>query len=358
MKTALKILFSLGVTAALLEIVLRFIWVLPFTAKGAYLCRDDVADHSHYPYGIGRMKTGEFDVVLRMNNIGMRDEDVEIPKPAGEKRILILGDSFMEGWGNERGNIFTDRLEIELGDVNVVAAGVASWSPLAEFAWLKHKGMVVEPDAILLAIDATDPAGDSFYAHRLVRDAEGKPDFIMPGRHTFPIPEVRSSYIWRYVDRWLTKKFPVTEFDYGFWGETDDVWAPLRSETEIPSAEYDSYWKHTREALVALEDFCRERSIPLLIVQYPTGVETDTAAWATGRSTADFGDGMIPPRRFDYMNAMVQSDSLPYFSLLDTFQKHPDPAALFFPYDGHWSAEGHAVAAQAVAEEILRRGMI
>lgn len=366
----IRIAFSLLLTLGLLELVLRFIWVLPFTAKGAYLCRDEVADHAHYAYGVGRMKTDEFSVVLRMNNIGMRDDDIVLPKPAGTRRVLVLGDSFMEGWGVERGAMFTDRLEAELAGlypgerIEVVAAGVASWSPLCEWAWLKHRGLALEPDAVLMALDATDLAGDSFYAHRLVRDDQGRPDFIRPGDCRFAVPWAvhnvlaRWSYIYRYVDRWLTKKFPVTEWDYGFWSDADDVWAGIRSESELPEPKYESYWTIPREVFRVTNDELNRRGIPWLLFMYPTGVETDSSCWATGRGTARFGPGMMPPRRFDYLARATAQDSIPYFSLLPAFQADTEPARLFFPYDGHWSPEGHALAARTVAAELKSRGMI
>jgi hypothetical protein len=363
-----RIALSLGFTVLLLEILLRFIWIFPFTAKGAFLCRDEVADHGHYEYGVGRMRAREFNVVLRMNNIGMRDDDVALVKPPGVRRIIALGDSFMEGWGCERGEIFTDVLEDELKsegvEVEVVAAGVSSWSTLTALAWLKHRGLAFQPDAILFAFDATDPAGDSFYARRLVRDAEGRPDHIRRGRRRFDLPIAwhnrlaRHSHIFRYVDRFLTKKLPVTESDYGYWTETDDVWAPLRGPEEIPDDLYASYWTHTREAMIEMTRLADERGIPLLIFQYPAGVEVDTSAWAEGRSTARFEPGVISPRRFEYMERMASADSLPYFGLLDDFKAHPEPKSLYFDYDGHWSAAGHRFVAGVIAREMLRRGMI
>lgn len=370
MKLLLRLGFSISFSLILLELLLRFFWMLPVTAKGAYLCRDEVADHSHYPYGIGRMMTDEFNIVLRMNNIGMRDDDVEIVKPSGVRRILVLGDSFMEGWGCERGEIFTDRLEVELAKrwpgepVEVVAAGVASWSPLCEMSWLKYRGFDLSPDAVILAVDATDLAGDSFYAHRLVRDDKGRPDHIAPGRHRLDLPAPlhkflsRWSYIYRYAERFVTKKLPVTEWDYGFWAESDDVWAGLREIEKIPEPQYSSYWVHTREALKTANELCAERGTPFLVIQYPTGVETDSSCWAEGRSTADFGPGMIGPRRFERMEEITRADSVPYFGLLSAFQAHTKPATLFYPYDGHWSPAGHAYAAEVVAEEVIRRGMI
>lgn len=362
----LRIAFSFVVFLVLLEPLLRFFWMLPLTAKGAYFRRDDFADHSHYPYGMGRMVTKEFDVVLRMNNIGMRDDDVEIPKPPGRKRVLVIGDSFMEGWGIERPGIFTDILEAELKKAmprsEVVAAGVASWSTLAEFAWLKQEGLKLEPDLVIFALDATDPAGDSFYARRLVRDEKGRPDHIRRSERWLDLPKfvhdflARWSYTYRYLDRFLIKSLRKSEWDHGYWN--DDVWIPARSVDEIGDEKYEEYWAHTREAFGAARDLLAERGIPWLVFQYPTGAETDTSAWVPGRTTARFPEGVTAARRFDYFASFARSDSIPYLSLLEAFRGHDSPAELFMPYDGHWSALGHRFAASVVEREILMRGLL
>ena len=362
-----RVTFSIVFGLVLLELLLRFFWLVPVTDRGACLNRDDVADHSHYPWSTGRHVTREFDVILRMNNIGMRGDPVAIPKPAGVKRILVLGDSFMEGWGCQRGEIFSDRLQEELrksdSNAEVVVAGVASWSTLTEFAWLKHKGLALEPDAVVVVFDVTDPAGDSFYTHRLVRDAQGRPDHIRRGARWFDIPEglhnaLLASYIYRQFDRHMSKRLPRSEWDFGYWVSTDDVWAPARSETEIPAPLYDVYWRPTREALVAMRDLLAEKKIPWMFVQFPIGPETDSSCWLPGRTTAKFPQGVIPPRRFRYVEKMTAADSIPYLSLYDAFRADSEPARLYFPYDGHWSPAGHALAAAAVAREIERRGML
>lgn len=362
-KTAFKFLFSFVFGLFLLEILLRFFWLVPVTAKGAFFRRDDVADHSHYAYGDGRMVTGEFDVILHMNNIGMRDDHVVIPKPAGEKRLLVLGDSFMEGWGVQRGEMFTDRLEVELKkhdpDINVVAAGTSSWSTLTELAWLRHNGLDLEIDAVILALDTTDPAGDSFYVHRLVRDDLGRPSHISWPERKFDLPKGlhdlfgKYSYTYRYIDRFLTKKLHKTKWDYGYWADGDDVWAPTRS--DLSDTDYDSYWRYTKEGLLTIDELLGEQDIPWFFFMYPTGAETDTDAWR-GRVTADFETGVIvPPRRFEYVDAFAKSNALPYVSLLDTFQNDSEPARLFLDWDGHWSPAGHEKAAEAVALEVIEK---
>src|SRR5687767_15327143 len=58
---------------------------------------------------------------------GLRDDEVVIPKPAGVRRILVLGDSVAYGSSVPRQDTFANRLERisprQLGPVEVINAG-------------------------------------------------------------------------------------------------------------------------------------------------------------------------------------------------------------------------------------------
>ena len=54
----------------------------------------------------------------RTNNLGYRGRDFEIKKPAGEKRVLFAGDSFILGFGVKDADTVTSILEEKLGKTN------------------------------------------------------------------------------------------------------------------------------------------------------------------------------------------------------------------------------------------------
>ena len=62
------------------------------------------------PYSQARHKTIEFDYVVDINNLGLRDRKIRIEK--GEKyRILCFGDSWTFGWGVNAENSWPKKLE-------------------------------------------------------------------------------------------------------------------------------------------------------------------------------------------------------------------------------------------------------
>jgi len=142
---------SLLVSLGLLELGLRAFFVAP------------AALAANYPLGQGvagadlRLEQREYDVRLRYNRHGFRDEELPPAKGAGELRILCLGDSFVEGVGVEVEDRFCDIAEHELtrrrgGPVVAINAGQMATGPSEYFRNLVDFGVALEPDLVVVAI--------------------------------------------------------------------------------------------------------------------------------------------------------------------------------------------------------------
>src|SRR5262245_38915353 len=70
-----------------------------------------------YPNRSIRHRTNEFDYTFRTNALGLRGPDVEFSPPAGVRRIIVLGDSFVAGYGVSDDEILTSQLERLLNGV-------------------------------------------------------------------------------------------------------------------------------------------------------------------------------------------------------------------------------------------------
>src|SRR5262249_37396290 len=91
---------------------------------------------------------------FRTNTPGRRYRESTRPKPAAVCRILMLGDSFTQGGGLPLEATPAKRVEAALNGhgcrttVEVVNAGVASYSPILEYLQLKHVGVALQPDLV------------------------------------------------------------------------------------------------------------------------------------------------------------------------------------------------------------------
>jgi hypothetical protein len=103
----------------------------------------------------------EFDVRITTNEQGLVDDPMPDPrKPAGAFRVLVLGDSFTQGFTVGRDDLYVDLLErrwVAQGRAaDIVNAGTEGWSTDQEVAWFLRHGAKFEPDVVLIAAYEND----------------------------------------------------------------------------------------------------------------------------------------------------------------------------------------------------------
>src|SRR6185369_1916919 len=108
-----------------------------------------------------QLKRAEFDVHVTTNALGFRDARLPGPKPAGVRRVVVLGDSFTQGYGVEEPASYPRRLEAGLaragaGDVQVVNLGVPGTSPRDYIGHLADPGLAYAPDLVLIGVMGND----------------------------------------------------------------------------------------------------------------------------------------------------------------------------------------------------------
>ncbi|HSN87204.1 MAG TPA: SGNH/GDSL hydrolase family protein [Thermoanaerobaculia bacterium] len=131
---------------------------------------------------------------VHVNSRGLRDEEHAIPKPPGEVRIAVLGDSCVEAIQVPVEETFWALLEKELAacpavatpqgkkTVQAVSFGVSGYGTAQELLTLRHEVWDYEPDLVLLA----------FYSGNDVRN-NYRPLEQDPGRPYFTLPETSGS---------------------------------------------------------------------------------------------------------------------------------------------------------------------
>ncbi len=108
-----------------------------------------------------RRHTGEFDVTLRTNSRGLReDESVVHDKAKDVTRILMVGDSFTLGYTVERpdtlSQLLAARMRSEGRNVEVINGGTEGYSTDQEILWLMTEGVKYKPDVVVLQMYEND----------------------------------------------------------------------------------------------------------------------------------------------------------------------------------------------------------
>jgi len=125
---------------------------------------------SHNDPEVGRMLQPNLrevlatDVSTSTNALGLRERAFELPKPPGTVRVVLLGDSFVQGFGvkaDERMGVLLERTLVEhatgfTGRIECLHVGVGGWNAVSECAYLRRMLSDLAPDLVLHVLVTND----------------------------------------------------------------------------------------------------------------------------------------------------------------------------------------------------------
>ena len=144
---------------AAMELFLRIF--APVAIMPRYVCATDFGIRGNEPNRQYWQKTPECRVLIVTNSQGIRAEK-EIPyeKPAGMKRIVVLGDSFGMGYEVDLKDTFTQQMVGYLKQIGITAEvvnlSVSGHGNAEELIMLQEEGFKYDPDMVLLQWHSTD----------------------------------------------------------------------------------------------------------------------------------------------------------------------------------------------------------
>lgn len=158
-------LVSLGLALAVLEVATRlFSRVSP-----PLLCNDATVGTTFLPGFAGRVYVPERrgEVALRFNREGMRDEDFAVAKPAGTRRVAVIGDSMIAAIASDEEQTLVRRLESHLNQTSdagrwqVMNFGVSGSSTGQELVLYRERVCKYRPDIVVCAFCVANDLGDN-----------------------------------------------------------------------------------------------------------------------------------------------------------------------------------------------------
>jgi len=161
-------------------------------------------------------KNGDFDTNVVINSLGYRGEEFDIEKKEDEYRVLVLGDSFVFGYGVEDDQTIPYKLERLLTDklgknVTVINAGFhAGFSPDSYYAYLKSNGYKLQPDLIILMLFPYNDLPDLFETAWREVDEFGLPTSV------YSTNRVVDNGIFRYTRTDIEYQYPVLRESHFF----------------------------------------------------------------------------------------------------------------------------------------------
>ena len=374
----LYLFFLLLFSLAALEMGAR--WKYQKSYLAANIQKDPVFHHLLPPHSRGTMSSeGDFDDVFLTNNRGMRGPgDYAYEKKDGVTRIAVMGDSFTFGVGVKADQTYSALLQkfldgVQPGKYEVLNFGVSSYSPVLEYVYLKNELWRYRPDVLLLALDLCDIQDDYFYEPHLVYDDKGGivgcDPFRLHGRPDVWAILKDHSILCSIFDEKVVGSFRKMKA-LGFTKYFENKKKHVRNKTEIlldphsDDIEFDRFlfarqskdksvvlphWQRTERYLAMIKEFCDLHSIRFLLTSYPYGKGVSSNQWTKGREYWGFKKNEVddPRRSFALIRSFSVEHGIGFVSLLEPLRANADKK-LYYNNDGHWTAEGHRVAADAI----------
>ncbi|MCP3978042.1 MAG: hypothetical protein GY716_01755 [bacterium] len=280
---------------------------------------------------------------LSTNSLGFKDRAArKIELTSDRHRVLIIGDSFTEGVGLSYEETFVGLVDDRLaqGGVEVLNAGVASYSPLLYFRKIRHllDEVGLEVGEVVVFLDISDILDDLDYyvdendrvrspRHESFRRASKR----WLNRHTILIASTRAG---------------IRSFGERFKDPRDVEWTLDRRQSRW-TIDDDDFEKKGRpgldicaEWMDRLAELLRSRGIPLTLAVYP---------WPDQVFNRD-----LDSRHVVFWRTWAGRNDVAFVDLFPAFIDEREPLEvlqrLFIRGDYHWNAAGHEVVARQLLE--------
>jgi lysophospholipase L1-like esterase len=357
---------------------------------------DDHALHALVPGGSKRYRhapeNGGHSVAVEINRDGYRGGDLEDQRD--RPRVVVYGDSFVEGAFSELSATFTQRLAGELAtgtgrSIEGINAGVSAYGPDQVAVVLQHQLAQLEPDLVVVTIYAGNDFGD-LLRNKLFRLG---PDGTLQG-HPYEISHrVRVHFrraqrapmlykvaerAWRYrpawlrqsdeaqrsldhLDRWLREREDEYE-EFVVRGDPvvrnllgDTYEADMSVDPEGPAAVYK---RRLMDRVVSrIDSTTRAAGVGLVILIVPSPVDV-CELWSGIEMSRDRFPDYRPGALTDAVQQIVERQHLPYVDLFAPFRDAGACQLYFRGGNDHWNDAGQALAARILADYILERGLL
>ncbi|HEY2940796.1 MAG TPA: SGNH/GDSL hydrolase family protein [Vicinamibacteria bacterium] len=320
----------------------------------------------------------EFEISLQFNSKGLRGPERDYTTPPGTHRVLILGDSFAEGYYVDESQtvraVLEDLLDREgCGRWEVINGGTIAYSTDQEYLFYKTEGHRYGAESVVLLFYYNDLY---YNASEVGPGGEPKPYFDLEGDALVP----RNSPVPSPTKGLLNRQEPGVPAPKPWHGSialrllsnrTVDASPRLHGllarlglvepvSAEPPkeywpfgrdhAREVNDMWKRTRRILAALKADVEAHGGRLAVLYVPVRFEVNDAVWELSRQRYHMGRRWDRDVVFERLRAVCEELAIPLVDPRSELRRQEATTApAYYTRDVHWTASGNAVAARALA---------
>lgn len=339
---------------------------------------------------------GNNKIRYQINSRGIRGPEYSYEKVGNEFRILLLGDSYTEGYVVEFNNLFSEVMTRKLNNngkniyFQTINSGTSGWSTDQELLFFQNEGKKYKPDLTILL----------FYQNDLSYNNQPK-DFGMSYKPLFieksgelvltnvPVPkpdkivnndqlETGEKSIFKELKLWLHKK----SYLYGFIKERikktyflNNLAIRLhlkempKSEDELLPREYNVWkrtynepvresWHITEAMLVQLKKDTALIGSELLVFYVPHEASVYQEMWETIKNNYGFTDEHWSIDQVSLeLGEVCRRNGIDFFDPTELFRAkaeelQKDKIRLYDPINEHWNIEGNKFVGELLADYV------
>jgi hypothetical protein len=326
------------------------------------------------PNSVRTEDTSEFSVRSLRNSRGLRGRSVPYEKPAGEFRVLMLGDSFLEGYTVGDEQLVSTQLG-NLSGVTTINAGTGGYSTDQQLLLYREEGRRYSADLVVVMFYDNDVC---FNALRADGDGPQKPLFVdnpdgleltnVPVPRAIPAAEIpaESSHS---VRQWLhgsSQLYVLLSARLKSIAAVQRAGISAGWITPVPLPNYfevyckllpepvSHAWDMTERILATLRDEVRSDGAELLVFAIPNLASVDAGVWDRTMLKYDLDQTNWSPTLVEEtLGEICERQGITLVAAIEKFRDASIAGeALYFPRDQHWTAAGHALAARMLAERL------
>lgn len=296
-----------------------------------------------------RLEGNGFSVDIHTNDAGFRGARSYSKERTKEtKRVLFLGDSFVFGWGVPDEEVLTARLESSMPSLEAINLGVPGYGVDQIYLAYKHLGREYKSDVVFIGLFDED----FWRATRAFADSgHAKPYFVLGkdgetlSLKNVPVPpqySLKTGQFPSVIERGLLIQFLEKSRVYL---AVRPALLKLARNLRLVDPDFSQEWVLGKNILKKLiEDIRADGARPVLLT-------IPSQYWAQSERPTSLARSIL---RFAGKEGVDILDTTPVFVKA---VREQGVASYYLAGDGHWSAQGHLLAADLVGEWLKGEGI-
>ncbi len=307
---------------------------------------------------------GEIRNTVKINSQGFRDH---APSAEKKNKLMVVGDSFVSNISVKDNEVFTEIMEVELKNCDVLNFGVNGYGQVQEYLLLQKWIDKIKPDAIILMIylqnDLTDNTGNYWLYERPSASFGGEDSLleiksqskIRPLQNTQKSPNIFSnSHLYRLISSTVKKR--------GLFTETDSLYTPPEyySCRWPVSEDYNSMYRIMEALLLKIVSLGKEKDIPVVFVLAPSIIQIEDEVWKLFlEKYVEIEKNYNRSLPNEILMHVAHKNNLYMIDLFPMLKEESQKQVkLYHTYEQHWTKEGNRIVADCIINYLKSHSLI